>query len=121
MIARVKAVADPMSWRHSVMLKDKFNWVDTNYKVHKYGARDWRRQSNNGGPLDVAVIYHYPFKSQEEFHYRTCIRGTSLHERGKVPMCNNPGYYELYNGSTFDDTAWRHLIQMVPKYKAYEV
>jgi len=119
-IVRVKAVADPMRWRHSVMLKDKYNWVDTNHKVHKYKFGDWRRQSNNDKPLDVAVIYHYPFKSREEFRYRTCVRGTSAHKRGEVPMCDNPGYYELYNGTTFDDTAWRHLMRMVPKYRDYE-
>lgn len=120
-IVRPTAVRNDMHWWHSVMLKDGKRWVDTNYKTHYYHSQNWRRQSNNDKPLDKAVLYHYPFKSEEEFRFKTCVKGTSLHERGTTPMCNNMGYYTLYSGTVFDDTAWKQLTRMVPKYRMYDM
>lgn len=120
-IVRPRHVAQPMRWRHSVMLKKGKRWVDTNYKLHSYPVSDYRRQHNYDQPLDVAVLYHYPFRSEGEFRYKTCGKGTSLHPRGETPMCNNPKYYTIYNGTEFDDTAWRQLTRMVPKYRMYGV
>ena len=37
----------------------------------------------------------------------------------KVGKCNLKGYYTLYNGTIFDDSAWRQLKRMVPKYRAF--
>lgn len=118
-IVRPSHVTNPMHWRHSAMLKKGKRWVDTNYKKHEYKRQDWRRQHNYDQPLDVAVLYHYAFRSEGEFRYKTCVRGTSLHPRGERPMCDNPKYYALHNGTEFEDTAWRQLTRMVPKYKKY--
>ena len=59
-------------------------------------------------PLDMAVLYHYPFKSGE---------GIIKHASGRNATCNNPQYYANYNGTEFDDTAWKQLTRMVPKYR----
>ena len=119
-IVRPSYVAKAMYWKHSVMLKEKrYKWVDTTGKQISHPAKDYRRMQNDNMPLDVAVLYHYPFKSEEEFYYKTCIKGTSLHKRGETPMCNNPQYYAIYNGTEFDDTAWKQLTRMVQKYRRF--
>ena len=118
-IVRPENVADDMRWRHSVLLKPGKLWIDTDNRSHYYPPGDWHRQSNNDGPIDVALLYHYPFKSEGEFRYKTCVRGTSLSQRGDTPMCDNPSYYLLTNGVEFDHTAWRQLTRMVPKYRVY--
>lgn len=118
-IVRPGYVATDMRWRHSVILK-KGDWVDTSGKVIRYDLTDWRRQSNKDGPVDVAVLHHYPFKSDEEFFYKTCVKGTSVHKRGEIPMCKNPKYYTLVNGTEFDDAAWKQLKRMVPKYAVFD-
>ncbi|KAL7535360.1 hypothetical protein ACHAXR_007012 [Thalassiosira sp. AJA248-18] len=117
-IVRPSFVAKHMHWKHSVML-DKGRWVDTTGKKHVWPVGTFRRMQNEDEPLDVAVLYHYPFKSEEEFIYKTCVKGTSLHQRGLLPMCNNSKYYNIYNGTEFDDTAWKQLTRMVPKYRVY--
>ena len=64
-IVRPKAVAYHMLWRHSVMLSEGYHWVDTNGKVIKRLAKSWRRQLNDGGPHDVAILHHYAYRSEE--------------------------------------------------------
>ncbi|KAL7550766.1 hypothetical protein ACHAWF_017008 [Thalassiosira exigua] len=117
-IVRPSYVADKLHWDHSVMLK-RGRWVDTNGKVHAHPLGSYRRAQNAYKPFDVAVLYHYPFRSDEEFRYKTCARGTSLHERGVLPMCNNPKYYRICDGTEFDDAAWKQLTRMLPKYRIY--
>ncbi|KAL7530802.1 hypothetical protein ACHAXR_003681 [Thalassiosira sp. AJA248-18] len=102
-------------WDHSVMLQ-KGNWVDTNGKRHSYHRKSPNRRENYDKPDDVAVLYHYIFKSEDEFHYKKCVRGNSL---GSKSMCNYAGYYKLFNGTMFDNTTWKQLTRMVPKYKVY--
>lgn len=87
------------------------------------GQGGWKRcQANIGGSYDVAALHHYAFKSEEEIHYKLCVRGHSR-EVGKsqLPHCNNPKYY-YYNETAqkFDDMAWRQLVRMVPKYRVYD-
>jgi hypothetical protein len=111
-IVRPENVADDMRWLHSVSLKPGKLWIDTDNR------RPDAPNLNIDGPTDAALLYHYPLKSFGELRYKTCVRGTSIHERGKTPFCDKP-YYPLTNGTEFDDTAWRQLIRMVPKYRVY--
>ncbi|KAL7551227.1 hypothetical protein ACHAWF_014418 [Thalassiosira exigua] len=71
-------VAGKIFWHHSVMLKQG-RWVNTNEKVCVDPLGSYRRAQNAYNPFDVAVLYHYPFRSDEEFRYKTCTRGTSFH------------------------------------------
>lgn len=139
-------VDDDMDWTHTVRLKRGF-WVDTNgtrfdrpdgIEDHfsgklNHGGPD--HQSYDRGPTDVAQFYHYRWKSEEEYRHKVCGRGNSLHPRfvlggdgrarGDFPHCGGRlekrGMYKTEkNGGTFDDTAWRHLKRLVPKYAVYD-
>jgi len=113
-IVRPSYVDQPLDWRHSVILK-KGLWFDTNrLRIERKGPKDWRRQVHPLKPGDVAVLYHYAFKSDEELYYKQCVRGDSLHVENA--QCNNTKYYPMVRGWRFDDTAWRQLVRMVPKY-----
>jgi len=88
-------------------------------KSHK--LHDWHRQENENRPYDVAVLYHYAFKSEGEFQNKICVRGHSRAEgQSQTPMCGNPKYYKLFNGTEYDDLAWKQLTRMVPKYRVYD-
>jgi len=122
-IVRPTYVSSWMDWSHTVMLKKGF-WVDTN------GTRIPRVFSTNKccnphhhrGPTDVGEIYHYKFKSEEEFYVKSCVRGDSLLPRGVMTKCghmHNPGNLPR-NGGEFDDSAWKQLKRFVPKYAIFD-
>ena len=99
--------------------------VDTTGKKRvANGEGGWKRRQNNiGGPYDAAALHHYAFKSEEEFNHKLCVRGHSREVgTSQVPHCNNPKYY-YYNETAqeFDDSAWKQLLRMVPKYRVYEI
>ena len=70
-IVRPDYVSDDMRWSHSVVLK-RGAWLDTNGTVHSH--KGWRRMTNEDNPTDVALLYHYSFKSEAEFHHKTCVK-----------------------------------------------
>lgn len=82
-IVRPSYVADSHGWRHSVILK-KGHWIDTAGNIIVRGPRDWKRQANEHVPYDVAVLYHYAFKSDGEIHYTNCVRGVHSPHRGQL-------------------------------------
>jgi len=110
-------------WGHSVRLK-KGNWVDTTGKVIPRPG-NWRKQANNDAPSDVALLYHYRFKSPSEFYNKNCVRGDVLNSG--FPKCTlhnkgaNGGKVEqgMYGG-TVDMIAWEQLKKMVPKYAIFD-
>ena len=67
---------------------------------------------------DVAVLFHYGTKSEGEFYYKTCVK-----KRDDVKgfsFCGQKGkYFSVYNGTIFDDSAWKQLTRMVPKYRRF--
>uniref|UniRef100_A0A7S3DQ55 Glycosyltransferase family 92 protein n=1 Tax=Entomoneis paludosa TaxID=265537 RepID=A0A7S3DQ55_9STRA len=85
--------------------------------------------SFNDGPRDVALVYHYYFRSFEE-HINKRKRGdvfygdrkdlaniTRMAEKGLDPFTNK----KLNKGSVHDDSAWQALKRMVPdKYAVYD-
>ena len=94
--------------------------VDTRGKRRKAnGKGGWQeRQANNNGPSDIAVLHHYAFKSEEEAHLKLCVRGSAF--KGGTPFCGIKTYYGLIEDQIeFDDTAWKQLTRMVPKYRVY--
>lgn len=69
---------------------------------------------------DVAVLFHYGTKSEGEFHYKTCVKKRD--DVKGLSFCGQQGkgnykYFSVYNGTIFDDSAWKQLTRMVPKYR----
>ncbi|KAL7524920.1 hypothetical protein ACHAXR_000779, partial [Thalassiosira sp. AJA248-18] len=106
-IVRPTYVADPMDWSHSVMLK-RGHWIDTNGvvvpRIHST-TRNIRPPYIYPGPTDVALLYHYRFKSEEEFRVKSCVRGDSLKMRGVIPKCAHMSTSQNYprHGEEYDD------------------
>ena len=74
------------------------------------------------GPTDVAVLYHYRFKSEYEFFVKSCIGGEAIRSQGVMPKCDHMMRKQNYprKGGDFDDLAWKQLIRMVPKYAIFD-
>mmetsp|Transcript_7232 Transcript_7232/g.14835 ORF Transcript_7232/g.14835 Transcript_7232/m.14835 type:complete len:357 (-) Transcript_7232:52-1122(-) len=121
-IVRPDYAADgDLGWSHSVKLKKGY-WVDTSGKrIHNKG---WKRQANQNAPTNVALLYHYRYKSEEEHVNKICKRDNVLKATGIHPMCDDEGRRRQYergmHGTMFDDSAWKKMIQMVPKYAAFD-
>ena len=61
--------------------------------------------------IDIAVIHHY-LRSAKEYHAKL----------GQVqPKPNDAPLLELTNGTVFDDTAWKALTRLLPKYKLFDL
>ena len=114
----------PMDWSHTVLLK-RGHWVDTD------GTKLKRVHSTNKccipyehptGPTDVGVIYHYKYRSEEEYYYKSCVRGDSLLQRGDMTKCGHRNKYGNYprDGTDYDDGAWKQLKRHVPKYAIFD-
>jgi len=123
-IVRPTYVADYMDWSHTVMLK-RGHWIDTSGTILPRiisTARCCIPYEHPTGPTDVGVIYHYKYKSDEEYYIKSCVRGDSLLPRGQMTKCGhmrNGGNYPR-NGSDFDDGAWKQLTRQVPKYAIFD-
>ena len=122
-IVRPTYVADYMDWSHTVMLK-MGHWVDTNGTILPRIISTARCcvPYEHDGPTDVGLIYHYKYKSEEEFWFKYCKRGDSLSKWGETPKCDHRHRYGNYprDGDAFDDSAWRQLKRMVPKYAIFD-
>eukprot|EP00956_Cyclotella_meneghiniana_P002959 scaffold3558_cov23-Cyclotella_meneghiniana.AAC.1 len=105
-------------WAHSLRLK-KGHWVDTSGKVIER-PNNWKKQANDDCPTDVALLYHYRFRSKEEFYYKNCVRGDVLQPRGSTPKCTREVARKGMYGGELDSLAWEKLMKMVPKYTIFE-
>lgn len=63
------------------------------------------------GDTSVAAVYHYKFKSYDEFNAKDCVRGDF---NGVENVCPAPGE----SGTIFDDRAWQAMQHFVPKYRS---
>lgn len=122
-IVRPTYVADYMDWSHTVMLK-KGHWVDTSGKIipRIISTAKCCVPYEHNGPTDVGVIYHYKYKSEEEFYVKSCVRGDSLKHRGDMEKCRHMNTYGNFprGGSDYDDLAWSQLKRQVPKYSIFD-
>jgi hypothetical protein len=91
------------------------------YVFHKpgYGAigMGGRRVGMNGalccihdGDVSVAAVYHYKYKSEEEFNFKLCTRGDIY----KFLKSTCPAIPEA--GTVYDDLAWQAMTRVNPKY-----
>lgn len=62
---------------------------------------------------DVAVLHHYKYKSETEYHYKSCVRKGA---NGNKKNCNETPPI----GDFFDDSAWQILKARVPKYAMFD-
>ena len=122
-IVRPSYVADEMDWSHTVMLK-RGHWVDTNGTITPRIKSTTRgvNPHDHDGPRDVGIIYHYKYKSDEEWYLKSCVRGDSLLARGDMRKCKDVERYgnEDRAGSDLDRGAWSQLVRMVPKYARFD-
>ncbi|EJK72860.1 hypothetical protein THAOC_05561 [Thalassiosira oceanica] len=108
---RVFVADDNDNWVHGVRLKSGYRHLDTTGQPRKAKYK----YTNTRNPTDVAVFFHYALKSEEELYYKTCFKSRP----DGASRCNDPNYYKLYNGTVFDDAAWRQLLRMVPRYRRF--
>mmetsp|Transcript_20459 Transcript_20459/g.48052 ORF Transcript_20459/g.48052 Transcript_20459/m.48052 type:complete len:342 (-) Transcript_20459:53-1078(-) len=122
-IVRPSYVADEMDWSHTVMLK-KGQWYDTNGATGRIRIKSTTRGVNpyeHDGPRDVGLLYHYKYKSEEEWYLKSCVRGHALFARGDMRKCNDLERSGNANraGDDLDEGAWKQLLRMVPKYARF--
>eukprot|EP00980_Cylindrotheca_fusiformis_P028888 scaffold22668_cov161-Cylindrotheca_fusiformis.AAC.5 len=82
--------------------------------------------SDNSGPSDIILLYHYRYTSTKEYIFKRCMRGNVdrgdiwCSESGKGIRNDGPEHIQSFPGSVFDDSAWSFLKSHVPKYKMYD-
>ena len=99
--------------------------VRTNHGTRDTSGKNVSGPFNKNGPDDVALLYHYGFKSFKE--------NIAKRVRGRVSIVdqNGPaGHYDSLlkdamdgkapNGTVFDDTAWQFLKKQVPWYAKFD-
>jgi hypothetical protein len=94
----------------------------TQHDTDKHSTQAHR---NGAKPSDVAVFYHYDTKSWKEYISKR-LRGRSDNVAGTVDdlderlvrFAKNGVFVE--NGTIFDDSAWKLLKKMHPKYAMYD-
>ena len=113
-IARVKGLKRFMT-PHNVLFVDKnATTIDTNGAIIE-------GPSNRNLATDIAVLYHYHYKSREEYiskreRGRADINSKQLYDKALSSAKNDP----LPVGDTFDDSIWQILKNRVPKYGLLE-
>ena len=73
---------------------------------------------NPDGPADVAVLYHYHYKSRSEYIAKR-LRGYADHSVSQETLQSEVESLALSSlpaGDVYDDTAWKLLKRNVPKY-----
>jgi len=78
---------------------------------------------NPGGPTDVAVIHHYVTKSREEYIAKYMRGRSDIHTRRSIEDAEkiaNLTMKEHMFDSTYDDSAWVRLKEMVPEYRMFD-
>lgn len=113
-IARVRGLKS-FHTPHNVLFDDKnAKTIDTNGAIIEGPA-------NRNMTTDIAALYHYHYKSREEFIFKK--------ERGRPDKYDEQEYEKelssakndpLPVGDTFDDSIWQILKNRVPKYGLLE-
>ena len=78
----------------------------------------YERIFNHDRPSDVALLHHYRYKSADELHWKTCIRGYEAVKGTNV--CKSKKYAVGSGADKFNDMAWLQLKRMVPKYQKFD-
>mmetsp|Transcript_24122 Transcript_24122/g.35539 ORF Transcript_24122/g.35539 Transcript_24122/m.35539 type:complete len:357 (-) Transcript_24122:967-2037(-) len=100
-----------MMWTaHAPWLVPDAGYTDTS------GGGTWKNRFgfNLARPDDVAVLYHYKYKSEKEWYQKECVRLTVFGYKKKT--CGTAPLV----GTVFDDSAWKVLRSRVPKYRVFD-
>ena len=117
-IARVKEIKTFKNPHYAIFIDKATKTIDTN-------GSPINGPFNRNMTTDVAVLYHYRFKSREEFISRKEL-GSNLDFRiplkQKVMMksIEYAKHAQLTVGDTFDDSIWQVLKNRVPRYGLLE-
>ena len=100
---------------HHFFIKEGKNQTDTNGHLFT-GPR------NPDGPLDVAFLHHYRYKSFNEFVHKRCVRkrasvGPDV-EQGY--LCDEALARSHPRGTIYDNTVWEKLKELVPPYRVFD-
>ena len=106
-IARVKEIKTFQSPHYAIFIDKTTKTIDTNgYTING--------PFNRNMTTDIAVLYHYRYKSKEEFIARKSDDSRSF---GNKKLAR---YGPLPVGDTFDDSVWQVLKSRVPRYGLLE-
>ena len=117
-IARVKEIKTFQSPHYAIFIDKTTKTIDTNGSPIK-------GPFNENMATDIAVLYHYRFKSRGEFIARKEI-GSNLDfripkfKKVLVKSIEYAKYAQLPVGDTFDDSIWQVLKNRVPRYGLLE-
>ena len=117
-IARVKEIEIFKSPHYAIFIDKTTKTIDTNGSPIK-------GPFNENMATDIAVLYHYRFKSRGEFIARKEI-GSNLDfripkfKKVLVKSIEYAKYAQLPVGDTFDDSIWQVLKNRVPRYGLQE-
>ena len=117
-IARVKEIETFQSPHYAIFIDKTTKTIDTNGSPIK-------GPFNENMTTDIAVLYHYRFKSRGEFIARKEI-GSNLDfripkfKKMLVKSIEYAKYAQLPVGDTFDDSIWQVLKNRVPRYGLLE-
>jgi hypothetical protein len=108
------AVLDHVTgWRvHSAIMKRGYGAIGMGGRKISMGNHVTIKIGNETvpyGDVSVAALYHYKYKSAEEYTFKTCVRGPTW---GLPNTCQS----NVQIGSEFDDRAWQAMRRLVPKY-----
>ena len=118
-IARVKDLEKFNDPHHASFIDKTTKTIDTNGSTIK-------GPFNRNMTTDVAVLYHYQFKSREEFIARKEKGRPDLdfrienHQNAIKHSIEYAKYGQLPVGDTFDDSIWQVLKNRVPRYGLLE-
>lgn len=83
-------------------------------------------------PSQVILLHHYRYTSSKEYYYKKCIRRETdgskgcSHQTGRTMTVEElkekgkPTHIALRIGSVFDDSAWRIMMERIPKYRIFD-
>ena len=124
----VKAIVDPKAvkyddprlyWIHTFPLHNGRTWLDTTGRVIKARNKRWNMQKNPESPIDVAALYHFRGKSEEEWWYRNCVRA-DVNNHTMPCQDNKTKAYVPTGPIRHDDTVWQTLRLAIPSYRRFD-
>ena len=83
-------------------------------------------------PSGVLLLYHYRYTSSKEYYTKKCIRGETDGKKGcsqntgktmtleELKQKGMPTHIALRTGSVFDDSAWKIMVERIPRYRIFD-
>lgn len=119
----------------TIVRLEHMNMTKEPHAHYPYLKEGYKRVTTSGKPsldhraaggkddLDVALIYHYTYKSYKEYLFKRQYRGRATvnsTDPSHAALINVAKSRKLPIGDVFDDTAWKAMKRIVPKYGYYD-